>query len=281
MSEAPPEPWGIRDVPLADPVRWTIGPLAMLACGYANELRLKTMSRIPTGSCVIREGELNPPAGDDPLRDVATGLDDTLDWLRFAVGDRVSRVRMVPTMPDRPVVVGAEAAYQVHAGSEARVFVRIPVWVRLETVESKPVVLAELPTVPLSSTWFGNLSEGELCYWAPSRLRRGAKTTALKPHVALVPVQIQNTSTEILQLSTLALRVEHLSLFSQDGFLWSDETRISYQGGGEYTKLKWSGGPPQEAADAKLVSGPRTPMKTGLSAWTFARLKDLSILGAR
>jgi hypothetical protein len=77
----------------------------------------------------------------------------------------------------------------------------------------------------------------------------------------------------------LAVRTSHLSLFVREGRIWSDESRVLYQGGEEGSQIQMTGRPPPEAQGAELVSGPRTPIQRGFRARTFDRLKALPGLG--
>lgn len=154
---------------------------------------------------------------------------EDLEWARWAPKDPVEQVKIMPVFPDLPLVVNSEYPLRVNPGGSIQIFTRIPVWVRI-SIGKKDTVLTELPTIKLSKTWFGTPMEGELCYWATTKARRSLSNVERKPYLVSCPIQITNKTEEDLDFEKFCFRVERLKIFSFDEELWSDETRIVYQG---------------------------------------------------
>lgn len=256
------DPWRIHDLPEGGEARLRAGPLHLRLVRSSGEYWL-AHARIDE----TEEPEESPLSGDD------------VDWHRWAVPGDATGVRLVPVFPDRPLVVEPEDAFHLVRGARVRVYVRVPLWVRLELTGGEGARLTEVPTVVLSDTWFGDFMEGELCYFLPTTARRELRPEHFQEHLAVCPLQLANSSDEELTVEKLALRVPHLTLFRRGTELWADETRVRYQGEETGSDIRMAHAAPKEAPDATLLSPPRTPTDLGFRARTFSRLKSLSGLG--
>lgn len=258
-------PWGEHSIPRDDVLTVRVGPLTLWARGEGDEIRLAHAS----GHWMRPE----PGAGDAPPP-------DDRDWVRWPVGEGVGRLVLSPALPPRTVVVEPELSFRLPPGGRARIFVRVPLWARVRVAGPGGATLTEVPSVVLSDTWWGGFTEGELCYWLPTSARRRVSPEVFTPNVAVCPLQLSNRSGGELAVERIALRVAHLSLFSDEGRLWADETRVRYRGVEEGSEIDFAGGRPEEAPGAVPVAPPRrSPPARGLRARTFARLRALSGLG--
>lgn len=200
-----------------------------------------------------------------------------LEWARWAPKDPADSIKLMPAFPELPLVVNSEYPLRVNPGGSIQIFTRIPVWVRI-SVGKKDTVLTELPTVKLSRTWFGTPMEGELCYWATTKARRSLSNVERKPYLISCPIQITNKTEEDLDFEKFCFRVERLKIFSYEEELWSDETRIVYQGEEQHSDINMSGRLPKGMENAKLISPPRKPVQRSLATRTFKKIFDESFL---
>lgn len=206
-------------------------------------------------------------------------IPEDLDWNRFAVEKEKIEIHVLPIFPDRSVVVKPKLFFRLAKGSNAKIFIRVPIWIRIELVSKKPETIVELPTVTLSNTWFGSFLEGELCYWISSGARRTIETDPTRPYLAICPVQIIDATDEELIIEKLCLRVQNLSLFSDGQQLWTDQTKVFYKGKVTISQIEVARVAPKESPKAKLVSKPRKDLKKGITAMTFSTIKELPGLG--
>lgn len=241
---------------------WAAGPLRVWCKSSGDELWVGFFHL---------EGDEKHAVSDHPPEEI--------EWSRWAVGRPQQEVRIIPLFPDRPVVVKPENPFRVAKGARAKIYVRVPLWLRLELTTREALSLIEIPTVVLSNTWFGTYTEGELCYWISSGARRQIEPDPTRSYLAICPIQISNRSDGELQVEKLCLRVGGLSLFSYKGQLWSDETVVAYRGGVEPSQVEATGRPPAEAPEAELVTRPRNPVRKRLSVRTFASFRELPGLG--
>ncbi len=264
-------PWGEVALVPDTPVSRRIGPREFWFLFRQGEVR-------------VADRPATPESGDDPPPTDASA------WSRWAIPgaaaeDAEARVRLRPDVPERTLIVQPELPFSLLPHAEARIFVRIPLRVRVEFVldagapaPAGSVLLRTVPTLELSDTWWGGFLEGELCAWLPTSARRVVGPEHLEPHLAICPLLLRNQSSVDLRVEKLAFRVEHLSLYADRTGFWSDESRVRYQGDAEGSQIDMSGSPPPEAEDPALVHAPVLPAR-GIRALTFSRLRSLAHFG--
>jgi hypothetical protein len=238
--------WGTHQIEEGADLRLEIGPLA---------LKLRRMS-----------GELwvsGAPAGD-----AAEGA-----WTRWAAPPEFE-VAVLPTLPDRPAVVAPEVPFHLPPGARARIYVRIPLWARIAFADRPEVTLTEMPSIAMSDTWWGDLVEGELAFWLPTRARRSVESDLPTTHLVRCPLELQNDSEDVLAVEKLAVRVMHMTIYRSSSGLWANETRARYEREGEGSRIDMGDGPPPEAGDSSPIMLPREKPERGLRALTFGRLKQ-------
>lgn len=258
----PDGPWGEHALEPGKTLSLELGPLVLRARSTGDEVRL---AHVPGGR--RRPGRRGRRGGGGE------------EWIRWPV-EEARGILLTPAFPPRPVVAEPELSFRLLPRAGARIFVRVPLWVRVAVLAEDERTLSEFPSVVLSDTWWGGLTEGEPCYWLETTARRSVPPEAFRPHLAVCPLELSNLSDEELPVEKIVLRVDHLSLFGDDGRLWADETRVRYRGADEPSEIRVSGGRPAEAPGASLVAGPRWPSPhRGFRALTVARLRSIPGLG--
>lgn len=259
-------PWGDHPLPEGDEIRTVeIGPLTLWARCSADEIWLAHRS----GDWWRRDGDAGaePPSDDE-------------GWVRWPVPDETATLRLEPVFPPRTLVVKPELSFRLLPGAHGRIFVRVPLWVRAVAAGPEEHALTEIPSVVLSDTWWGEFTEGELCYWLSTSARRRITPGIFQPHLAVCPLDLANRSDSELEVEKIALRVGHLSVFRGENGFWSDVTRVKYRGAAEGSEIEVSGRPPREAGDeATRITESRAGRARSFSARTFSRLRSLSGLG--
>lgn len=256
--------WEERPLPAVDEtLRLDVGPLTLWVRSEENEIWL---------AWTRDEGE------DASNR----SLPDAPAWARWALPGGAHRIRFRPVFADRPLVVKPEHPFTLVKRASARIYVRIPVWVRVEAMvrgAKDPTLLTEIPTVSLSETWWGTFEDGELAYWLVTSGRRKVTDDIFRPHLVVSAIQLDNVSDEDLAVEKHILRTEHLSIYADQGHLWAEEVRIEYRGEDDGTEVHMEQRPPTEAAGAREISPARHQGRSFRSR-TFARLRALSGWGA-
>lgn len=259
-------PWGDHPLPSGETLDVRLGPLSLRVRCLADEIWLAHVS------------------GDWRSRGGSAGRErpsEEESWIRWPVPDETEHVRFSPVFPPRTVVVKPEHSFRLLPGAHARIYVRVPLWVRvLAAAPDGALALADVPSVILSDTWWGEFTEGELCYWLSTSARRRTRPESFEPHLAVCPLELANRSDRELEVQKIALRVAHLSIFRDGDGFWSDVTRVRYRGDAEGSEIDVGGRAPDEAeSGAVRVAEPHSPASRSFSARTFSRLRSLSGLG--
>ena len=254
--------WGEHEISPRKIYNWAIGDLNLWCKRTSQEIQF-AHKRLPTSEDGTKIEQ--PP--------------EDISWSRFALKKEHPSIRISPLFPDRPVVVKPETLFKLNQGIQARIYIRVPIWVKIELTTREPITLIEIPTVVLSNTWFGTFLEGELCYWISSSARREIEPDPDRNYLAICPIQLVNKSDIDLSIEKVCLRVANLSLFFDGIQLWSDETKVLYKGEEATSQIEFSGKPPTEAQTAARITTPRHLLKRSLAAQTFASLKDLPGIG--
>jgi hypothetical protein len=254
-------PWGETGLEVGECRYWRIGPLGFWVRREELEWQVAEQRCDDEGLVVAAAKPAPPPEAV---------------WTRWASGSVNPPVRLRPLTPDRPVVARPAQPFRVLKGGTARIYVRIPVWVRVElAVENDPLPLIDLPTVRMSNTWFGSLFEGSLCYWTETSARRRFEGVEPRAHLATAPMFIQNKYQQELPLEKICLRTANLALFRAGDQLWTSEVQVTNTGPGAPERIEVAEGPPQEAAGAELLSPPRERQRGGVLTRSLGLISSL------
>jgi len=242
-----------KDLELNKLFRAQIGPLILWFIRGNDEIHI-AVKRL--------EGKL---AENDTVSFTAMDMDnkDNLDFERWVVGDNCHQISIVPIMPDHPVVVRPEVPVKIPKDHEALFFVSIPVWIKIVAKQSD-VVLCQEPSIILSNIWFGDPTSGELCYSLRSRARRQIVDAESKPHRAVCPVRIRNSTESMLNVERFCVHVEYLKIFKGARRLWTNEAQINFQGEDAASKINYMQKPPEYESVDNILSEARSPLKKTL-----------------
>jgi hypothetical protein len=185
------------------------------------------------------------------------------EWTRFVCASP-DTMQLLPALQDRAIVVGSEMAVKILEENSALFFVTIPVWLRIYAGDKKATMITEIPTVPLSNTWFGDPMTGELCYSLTTRARRSIGESESNPHRAICPVKITNRSKSPLDFQKFSIHVEHLRVYAGEKTLWTNEVKTTFFGEDQPGKIDFSDKKPDLEKGCVLLSKERIPIDRSL-----------------
>ena len=202
-----------------------------------------------------------------------------LTWSRFTAKEELHSIEISSVLPDKPLVVKPEDSFYLTSGTKKTIYVRIPVWICISMIEKNKAKLIEIPSVILSNTWFGNLIEGELCYWLTSSARSQIESDPSRPFMAISPLTLENISAENLLVEKFVIHIENSTLFMANGQLWTDEILIYYKGKDAIGSVEFKDRPPKHISGANKITEPRKRQNKRLLVKTFDSIIDNHILG--
>ena len=193
-----------------------------------------------------------------------TNIPDSLNWTRWAFSPEVEQFRVVPSLLDKSVVVRPQFPLMVPPGSHVRFFVSIPLIFRI-AVETKvgECLLEPVSSLALNTVWFGDLSEGELCYGLLTRAVRDASELQLFPHRAICPVVLHNNTSAPIPFNKICIKVRHLTLYQGPDRLWTNTINIVMQKSGTAGESTFECTPPGNLGSAPLLAEPLEHPPTG------------------
>lgn len=201
-----------------------------------------------------------------------TGRPDSSD--RYITGG-VGRIGFLPAMPDRPLVLKPRIPRRIPPGVQVQLMFFIPVWIQI-LMEKKGgnVLLKEYPSVILSSTWFGDMQSGELCYTLGTELFQNSCSLPEDSNLAACILNIRNNSSSMLEFTKMAVHAEYLTLFTDGNNLYTNEITVDFNGAEQISQLKYSPKGPKCPVPLRKVNVPRdTPSKSLLKrSFSFIKL---------
>lgn len=204
---------------------------------------------------------------------------DEYEWHRWDTNKGDVSIKFSPEFPDKPLVVKAENPFDLVSKAKKKIYVKVPIWIKISVEAGSSIKLISLPVVKLSKTWFGNFVQGETCYWISSGARTQFEPLPREPFLIICPLDLRNNSSSALKVEKICLRAAYLSIYKLNDHLWANEFKISFKGKNEVSELRLSERAPQEAPEAELLSSPKEKLKKSLVANSFSNLKDLPGFG--
>jgi len=193
-----------------------------------------------------------------------------MDWNRWPASDEGITITLTPSMPDRPLEVRPDAPLTLNPGRAVDFFVGIPAWLSISEGGATPQFLMEVPTRPLSDTWFGDPEEGELCYASVTSARRFIDEMDERPNRIVCPLQVRNDNDEPLLIERICLRTQFLEVFGGKNNLWAPEGRIIYRGINEANQVLFGRAAPPYDEAAAHIGGRKGEIKRGFFAFSLS-----------
>ena len=179
---------------------------------------------------------------------------------RVAVESGGTRVRLRPTLADRPVISRPQTPLTLPPRAVIDLFVSTPLWVQIESLEPTQR-LHNLPTRLMTQTWFGpSPREGELAYAARTQARIELREDHFNPYRALSKITVRNDSAESLLIERIKLPTRSLALFvDQAGTLWTPSILVEQSRDQRLSRVRLEEGSPQEAGTVEELAPARDP----------------------
>ncbi len=255
--------WGPSELPENAASFWQIGPLAFWLQRSAYEWRFASEQRAnaPEGTLIREHPTTRPlPEQGPALR-------------RLGFRRTAGAMRLLPALPDRPVVVQPASPFSLPPAEEIALHISTPLWVRI-AVGQPLVEFVELPTQRPSDTWFGpNTRVGELCYALSTSARLRREDLPVRPYRVLTELRLRNQADTVLTVEKVQLPLPNMALYaSAAGELWTESVTLVRRDDGELAALELSKQAPAHLRQPSCLAEPRLPAERGLLLRAFGGL---------
>ena len=247
--------WGEYKIPLNNLKCITIGTLSVYLQRYENEWQIVHRLINKDDAQAVANHELS----DTDILPLGAEIE------RTAFARTTETVKLVPTLPPRPIVSSPVSPFKVPPKQFITVFISLPIWIRID-VGNPPITLLETWTQKLSDTWFGStIQEGELCYANKTSCYLRLDDIKFKAYRAITPVTIHNQSTETMRLEKINITATNLSIFTNEkNQLWTSPIRVERLKGADDVNVKIENKFPAFAGNSVLLEKPRKSLQEGV-----------------
>ncbi|NBB77834.1 MAG: DUF432 domain-containing protein [Verrucomicrobia bacterium] len=208
---------------------------------------------------------------------VELGDDPESDFRRYAFERNLRAIRVLPMMPDRPILVQPLHPLRLAPKAEVEFYLSIPVDIQLSTPVPGPTdpalfePLERLQSEILSDSWFGDQIQGVFCYALKSRARRERpQLESGSDSRAICKIKIENSSEVQLHVSKFCLRLERCHIWQKDNELWSSPIHIRYRGTDQLTAIDYYETAPEELGDCTRIADAEKDPTENLISRTFS-----------
>ncbi|GEM_PF-3089116 len=202
--------------------------------------------------------------------------DDTITWDWYA-GGKDREITLLPAMPDRPLVLKPRVKRHILPGCKTKLLFFVPVWIQLYTGSGdKSNLIFQFPSQVLSSTWFGEMQNGELCYALERDLLESRPAVAMSPFSAVCTLNIENGSQFLLDFQRMAVHVEYLSLFTDGHSLYTNEVYVKFNGVDQISQIKYSSRAPKWSGNITKINTSRERPTKNILKKSFYFIKALT-----
>lgn len=220
--------WGDYEIDIEQTLRWQIGPKTLWITRGDKEWRITTAE----GRDHLDNRLTIAEAAERPVG-------EGLDVRRFSVRGEDRTIRLVPALPDRPMIVKAEEPFFIPMKDEVTLYVSAPLWLGIYAAGSDSK-LVDVSLIQPSDTWFGpDTLSGELCYASRSSARLHLENLPERPHRSVSALHIRNSAKSVLAVEKLKVPVQHLGLFvSEGGHLWTEALKFEREEDTEEARIR-------------------------------------------
>ncbi len=196
---APSDWWGERHLQLEQKVSWDLGSLVINITRLDSEYDIHfSYTGKPSGSPSL-DNNLQLGAGEG-------------EKLRFACEKTLGKVKLQPTMADRPVVARPIDPVLLLPNQKTTLYISTPIWIAVY-LDDNEIPALDIPVIEITSTWFGPSPRvGELCYGGKIAAYSSYEKLVANGCVATLPIVVQNQNDEILKLERINIPVPYLDL---------------------------------------------------------------------
>ncbi len=251
-----------------------------------HEGKLNQLFELQSGNCSI---QLRHFAGgwevaNEKLKEpvAATGLQ--ISEMKEKLGNsniyftgRSANMYIQPALPPKAIVFRNSSKILIRPHQSMRIFLAVPIYIQLYYSQVNPEhLLTEFETHRLTDTWFGEPDFGIPSFSVGSRYAMQADELEVSHNEVIVPVNIYNNSTQLLDVQRLLVRVELMNLYKVGDRFISDMGTVEFKGPGQFSHLNFSTEKNIHGANPQAISKARQAWNRNILGHSFHFIKQMT-----
>lgn len=189
-------------------------------------------------------------------------------WKKWMVSEDPVKLSFLPHVPDLPVQIAFTEPLVVPPGKTIQFYYWLPAWIRVSLGKQQDLTLGAFPSQSISHTWLGNFFDGELVYEDFPPIHFNPEFS--EPFLFVCPIEVKNKGTESLVLDKLLIRVNNLSVYSDDKSFWLNKMSFDYGKAGELLDIRVANTFPKEWGKFSLIHKAVNPDRKSILLKSFA-----------
>jgi hypothetical protein len=204
--------------------------------------------------------------------------DDAADDIMInRVIGQVHDLVLLPALPDRPIILKPKTNLSILPLTTFKFYIYLPVSIQLYASMVKPEnKIFEYALANLSSTWFGEPNDGELCYALYTSFDTEINQEKIGNEFVVCPVEISNTSKETLEVKRLAVRSIHLNIYANDQLMITNKVKIGYNGFEKLSDVQFSKTATTSIPNLKQIAAARVPESSTVLKRSFQLIRHIT-----
>ena len=217
-------------------------------------------------------------ASPDTNYQIVTNESDLPDAHLFQTG-RSANLFIQPALPPKSIVFKGNKKIIIRPHQTLRIYVATPIYIQLyyKQVDADHF-LAEYETERITDTWFGEPDSGSPAFSVGSRYATSPEELNVAKHEVIVPVNIQNNTTQLLDLQRLLIRVELMNVYQVGEQLMADLETIEFKGQGQVGNLHFATDKAVHGSAPVLISKARQASNRNILGHSFHFIKQMTQL---
>lgn len=190
---------------------------------------------------------------------------------------KTQEISILPALPDLPLVLKPKTNLTILPSTTFKFYVYLPVTFQIYAGLVKPEnKIFEHPIDNLSSTWFGEPKEGELCYALYTSFDTEINEERKGNEFVICPIEISNSSKESLEVKRLAVRGIHLNIYANSELMISNKVKIRYNGFDNLSDIQFARNATSSIANLKQIAEARIPENTTVLKRSFQLIRHIT-----
>ena len=177
-----------------------------------------------------------------------------ISFRSWAFTQNFEDIRLLPCLPDRPLVVKTLTTRIIPPKKETIFFLSLPLYGELSVgKDSQHWVLTEVPSSILSHTWIGDFFEGEGGYALKTPASYALEDVNMLPNRVICSLRVTNQGEKPLPIEKMCIRPEFLEIYATTQSLWTNEMQATFRSTKQAISIRYLPGAPTSPTKAVLL----------------------------